>query len=83
MPVIRRWREWRARWAVTVLVGDHGAVGPVWLRAAALAAQDGDLLPEHQDFCVLGCVAAGQQGQPPEEPDHEQVDQADDHEHRA
>src|SRR2546430_2920843 len=28
--------------------GDHGAVGPVRPGAGNLAAQDGDLLPEHQ-----------------------------------
>ncbi len=34
--------------------GDHGAVGPVRPGAGNLAAQDGDLLPEHQDLGVLG-----------------------------
>jgi hypothetical protein len=34
--------------------GDHGAVGPVRPGAGNLAAQDGDLMPEHQDLSVLG-----------------------------
>jgi hypothetical protein len=36
-----------------------------------------------QDLRVFGGVAPGEQGQPPEEPDHEQVDETDDHEDRA
>jgi hypothetical protein len=48
-----------------------------------LAAQDGDLMPEHQDLRILGSVAAGEQRQPAEQLDHEQVDKADEHERRA
>jgi hypothetical protein len=38
--------------------GDHGAVGPVQRGAGDLAAQDGDLVPEHQDLCALPLTGA-------------------------
>ena len=34
---------------------------PVWIRAGDLAAQDRDLMPEYQDFHVLGNIAAGEE----------------------
>lgn len=42
-----------------------------------------DLVPQDQDLRVLGGVAAGQQRQPAEHPDHEDIDKADEHERRA
>jgi hypothetical protein len=63
--------------------GDHGAVSPVRLRAGNLAAQDRDLVPQHQDLNILGGVAAGEQRQPAEQPDHEQIGEAGDHECRG
>jgi hypothetical protein len=52
-------------------------------RAGDLAAQDGDLMPEHQDFHVLGNIAAGEERQPVEQPDHEQIGEAEGHEDRG
>ena len=63
--------------------GEHGAVGPVRLRPGDLAAEDGDLMTEHQDLCVLCAIASREEHQPAEEPDHDQVDEADEHERRA
>jgi hypothetical protein len=63
--------------------GDHGAVSPVRLRAGDLAAQDHDLVPQHQDLNILGGVAAGEQRQPAEQPDHEQIGEAGEHECRG
>jgi hypothetical protein len=63
--------------------GDHGAVSPVRLRARNLAAQDRDLVPECQDLHVLGGVAAREERQPAERPDHEQIHQAEEHERRG
>jgi hypothetical protein len=63
--------------------GDHGAVGPVRPRAGDLPAQDGDLMTEHQDLRVFGGIASREQRQPAEESNHEQVDEANEHERRA
>jgi hypothetical protein len=62
---------------------DHGAVGPVRPRPSGLAAQPCDLVAENQDLRVFDGVAPGEQGQPPEESGHEQVDETDDHENQA
>ena len=63
--------------------GDHRTVSPVRFRAGDLAAQDRDLMPEHQDFHVLGNIAAGEESQPAEQPGHEQIDEAEEHERRG
>ena len=58
-------------------------VSPVRLRAGDLAAQDRYLVPQHQDLRVFGCIAAREQRQPAERPDHEQVGEAEEHECRG
>ena len=58
---------------------DHGPVGPVRFRAGDLTAQDCDLVPQYQDLHVFGDAAAREQRQPAEQPDHEQINQADEH----
>ena len=63
--------------------GDHGAIGPVRPRAADLTAQQGGLMPEHQDLGVLGGIASREERQPAEQLDHEQVDEAEKHERRS
>lgn len=63
--------------------GHHRPVSPVWFRAGDLAAQDRDLMPEHQDFHVLGNIAAGEESQPAEQPDREQIGEAKEHECRG
>jgi hypothetical protein len=63
--------------------GEHGTVSPVQPRAADLTMQHRDLMPQNQDLRVLGSVAARQEHQPSEQPDHEQVDKTDQHERRA
>jgi hypothetical protein len=63
--------------------GDHGTVGSVWLRAGDLTAQDRNLVPQHQDLCVLRGVAPREQRQPAEQPDHEKIDEAEEHERRG
>ena len=60
--------------------GDYGPVGPVWLRAGGLTAQDRDLVPQHQDLQVLRGIAPREQRQPAEQPEHEQIDEAKEHE---
>jgi hypothetical protein len=52
-------------------------------RVMPTTAQYRHLMPQHQDLCVLGGVAARQKRQPAEHSDHEQVDEADQHERRA
>ena len=63
--------------------GDHGAVSPVRLRTGDLTAQDRDLMPQHQNLRVLRGVAPREQRQPAEQPDHEQIDEAKEHERRG
>ena len=63
--------------------GDHGPVSPVRFRASDLTPQDRDLVPEHQDFHILGNIAAGEESQPAEQPGHEQIDEAEEHERRG
>jgi hypothetical protein len=45
--------------------GDHGAVGPVRFRAGDPAAQNRDLMPQHQDLHVFRGVAAREERQQP------------------
>jgi hypothetical protein len=52
-------------------------------RTAELPPQDRNLMPEHQDLRILGGIAPGQEHQPPEHPDHHQVDKTDEHERRS
>ncbi len=63
--------------------GYHRTVGPVRFRAGDLAAQDCDLVPQYQDLHVLGGVAAGEQRHPAEQPDHEEVEEANEHNRRG
>jgi hypothetical protein len=58
---------------------DHGPVCPVRLRPGDAAAQDRDFVSQYQDLHVLGGVASGEEHQPAEQPDHEQIDDAEEH----
>jgi hypothetical protein len=60
--------------------GDHRTVSPVRLGAGDLAAQDRDLMPQDQHLHVFRGVAAREQRQPAEHPDHEQIEEAEEHE---
>jgi hypothetical protein len=40
-------------------------------------------MAQHQDLSILGCVIARQKRQPAEHLDHQQVDQANEHERRS
>jgi hypothetical protein len=46
--------------------GNHGAVGPVRLRAGNLTTQDRNLVPQHQDLYILRGVAPPDESQPVE-----------------
>ena len=50
-------------------------VGPVRLGPGDLTPEHRDLMTEHHDLRVLGRLAAAQQHQPAEDPDHDQVEQ--------
>jgi hypothetical protein len=52
-------------------------------RMGDLTAQDRDLMPQYHDLRVFGDAAAGEQRQPAEQPEHEQIDQAEEHECRG
>ena len=62
---------------------DHRSVGPVRFRAGDLAAEYHDFMPQDQDLYVLGGIAAGEQRHPAEQPDHEQVEEANEHDLRG
>jgi hypothetical protein len=55
------------------------AVGPVWPGPGDLTAQDRDFMSEHQDLGVLRRLAAAQQEQPAEDPEHDQIQKAKRH----
>jgi len=63
--------------------GEHGTVSPPRPRSGDLTPQHRDVVPQHQDLRVLGDVTSDQERQPTEHPDHEQVDEANEHERRA
>jgi hypothetical protein len=63
--------------------GEHGTISPVGPRVRYLTPQHRDLMPEDQDLHVLDGVASHQQSQPAEHPDHEEIDQTNEHESRA
>jgi hypothetical protein len=41
--------------------GQDNPIGPVRRRLADLAPEHCDLMAEHHDLCILGCLAAAQQ----------------------
>jgi len=61
----------------------HGAVGPVRLRPGDLTAQDRNLVPQNHDLHVLRGIASRQEHKPAEQPDHDQIDEAKEHECRG
>jgi len=58
-------------------------VGPVRFRPRDLTPQHRDLMTEHHDLRVLGCLASAEQHQPAEYPDRDQVEQTKSHEPRS
>jgi hypothetical protein len=56
--------------------GEHRAIGPLQPRARIGPAQHGDLVPQHQQFDVLGRRGPAEQSQPAHEPDEDQVQQS-------
>ncbi len=56
--------------------GEDRAVGPVWPGPGTGAAQHGDLVPQHEQFRVLGGRRPAEQDQPAAEPDEDKVKQA-------
>ena len=61
--------------------GPPGQPSPAW--AGDLTAEHHDLMAEHHDLRILRRLAAAQQHQPPEDPDHDQVEQAKGHKPRS
>jgi hypothetical protein len=63
------------------------AASIAWSAQSSLGARPAvaarDLMPQNEDLRVLSSVAASRQRQPAEHPDHEQVDQTDEHDRRA
>ncbi len=51
--------------------------------AGDLAAKDRDLVPQDQDLHLLGGAAAREQYQPAEHSDHEQIEDANEHDRRG
>ena len=42
-----------------------------------------NFMPQYQDLHVLGGVASGEEHEPAEQPDHEQIDEAEEHDRRG
>lgn len=63
--------------------GEHGTVRPVRRRARDLPAQDRDLMTQQENLRILRSVTPCQQHQPAEHPDHEEIEEANEHERRA
>jgi hypothetical protein len=63
--------------------GQDRPVGPVQLPPSDPTPEYRDLMTEHNDLRVLGRLAAAQQDQPPENPDHDKIQQTDRHEPRS
>jgi hypothetical protein len=61
----------------------HGPLGAVWFRAGNLTGQDRAIMPQDQDLHVLRGVSAGEQRQPAQRPDHDQIDEAEEHDRRG
>jgi hypothetical protein len=59
--------------------GDHCPIRPVQLRIGDLTAQDPKFVPQYQDLHLFGGVAASEEHQPAEQPDHQQVEEAEEH----
>ena len=62
---------------------EDGAVDPVHRRAGVASTQDGDLVPEHQDLDVLGCIRASEQRQPAQQTGEEQIGGSEGHSRRS
>ncbi len=60
-----------------------GTAGPVRPGPGHLTAEHHDLMTQHHDLGILGRLAAAQQHQPAEDPDHDEVEQAKGHEPRS
>jgi len=71
------------RWQQVGQRSHDGTAGPARRGPGDLTAEHRDLMTEHHDFRVLGCLAAAKQRQPAEDPDHDQVDQAKGHKPRS
>jgi len=63
--------------------GDYGPVSVVRPGTRDLPPQDRNLMAQHEDLSIPGCVTARQERQPAEHPDHQQADQANEHERRS
>ena len=59
--------------------GQHRSVSPVQPGPGPGAAEHGDLVPQHQQFRVLGRRLAAGQDEPAAQPDEYQVEQAKGH----
>jgi hypothetical protein len=62
---------------------ERRTVSPVRPRARDLPTQDRDLVPQYEDLRILRGVIPRQEHQPARHPDHEQVDETDQHKRRA
>jgi hypothetical protein len=59
--------------------GEDCAVGPVQPEPGIGTAQHGDLVPQYEQFDVLGGRRPAEQDQPAAEPDEDEVEQAEGH----
>ena len=62
---------------------EDGAIEPGHYRAWVVSTQHGDLVAEHHDLDVLGCIGSSEQGQPAQHADEHQVDESQGHKERS
>jgi hypothetical protein len=62
---------------------EQRAVGPRQRRAWVVSAQHGDLVTEHQDLDILGCVGSGEQRQPAQHAGEHQIGESKSHIERS
>jgi hypothetical protein len=62
---------------------EHSAVQPGGSRPGDLSAQNRDLVSEHEDLGILGCLPTGEQCEPADELTEDQVEQSQRHDWRS
>ncbi len=60
--------------------GQQRPVGPVQSRPGDLPAQHSDLMPQYQDLGLFGGVGTHEERRPAEQLDHQQIQEAQEHE---
>jgi hypothetical protein len=63
--------------------GQHRPISPVRFRPRHLTPKDRQLMPQHHDLNIFGCLAPAQNHQPSEHPNHDQIEETHRHKPRS